>query len=96
MIDPIQVEARSTARNDPYSVIRVLRWYEKSGDRLVSEASLSSIKLPELQALFRKSVENPMVDCYPVSIVQVDRLQKEIHEPTNLSAYDYYVECDVA
>ncbi|MGV0024219.1 DUF7683 domain-containing protein [Phormidesmis priestleyi] len=95
MTDQTKVQARSTSRND-HAFIRVLRWYEKSGDRLVGEALLDSLMLPELQTLFRESSENLMVDCYPVSVAQVDRLQKEMAEPIDLGAYDYYLECDAA
>ncbi|MBD2081174.1 hypothetical protein [Leptolyngbya sp. FACHB-17] len=94
MTDQIKVQARSTSSQDAHSVIRVLRWYEKSGDRLVGETVLNSLDLPELQRLFQEATDNLIVDSYPVSIAQVDRLQHEIAERIDLSAYDYYVECD--
>jgi len=75
-------------------MIRVLRWYEKNGDRLIGETVLNSLGLPELQRLFQESTDNLMVDSYPVSVAQVERLQHEISEVIDLSAYDYYVECD--
>ncbi|MBD1846692.1 hypothetical protein H6F89_25420 [Cyanobacteria bacterium FACHB-63] len=66
----------------------------KEDDRLLGEAVLGSIRLSDLQMLFQESADNLMVDCYPVSVAQVDRLQREIAEPIDLSAYDYYLECD--
>ncbi|KAM3115215.1 DUF7683 domain-containing protein [Phormidesmis sp. 146-33] len=102
MIDPIKVQARSILGRDP-SFVRVLRWYEKSGDRLAGEALLDSLMLPELQRLFRESSDNLMVDCYPVSAAQVAPLQAAIDakrngkgnaESIDLDVYDYYLECD--
>lgn len=94
MTDQIKVQTRSTASYDSHSIIRMLRWYEKNGDRLIGEAALNSLGLPELQRLFQESAENLMVDSYPVSVAQVERLQREISEVIDLSAYDYCVECD--
>lgn len=94
MTDQLKVQPRSTSDQNTQSVIRVLRWYEKSDDRLVGEAELNSLSLPELQKLFQESVDNLMVDSYSVSVAQVDRLQSEIAGLIDLSAYDYYVECD--
>lgn len=94
MTDQIKVQARSISGTEAQLVVRVLRWYEKNGDRLIGEAVLNALKLPELQQLFQESVDNLMVDSYPVSVAQVARLQREIAEPIDLSAYDYYLECD--
>ncbi|MER3475769.1 MAG: hypothetical protein C4287_03305, partial [Leptolyngbya sp. ERB_1_2] len=80
MTDQIKAQARSTQSatpqestlsSDASSVVRVLRWYEKEGDRLVGEAVFHSLGLPELQMLFRESADNLMADCYPVSAAQV-------------------------
>lgn len=72
----------------------MLRWYEKSGDQLVGEAVLKALKLPELQMLFQEPADNFMLDSYLVSVAQVEQLQSKIGEPIDLSAYDYYLECD--
>jgi len=92
----VKIQARSTSNPHPQSVVRVLRWYEKNGDRLIGEAVLDAPKLPKLQQLFEESANNLMVDSYPVSVAQVERLQYEIAEPIDLSAYDCYLECDAA
>lgn len=96
MTEQTKIHARSTSGSDADSVVRVLRWYEKSGDQLVGEAVLNALKLPELQRLFEESSDNLMVDCFPVSKAQINQLQKEMAEPIDLSAYDYYLECDAA
>ncbi|BAU11762.1 hypothetical protein LEP3755_22650 [Leptolyngbya sp. NIES-3755] len=94
MTDPIKVQTRSTSSPDSHSIIRVLRWYEKNGDRLVGETVLNTIELPDLQRLFQEAADNLMVDSYPVSVAQVEPLQRAIPEVIDLSAYDYYVGCD--
>lgn len=94
MTDQIKVQPRSTSSETDHSIIRVLHWYEKNGDRLVGETVLKTLDLAELQQLFQESTENLMVDSYHVSVSQVDRLKTEIAAPIDLSAYDYYVECD--
>jgi len=94
MTERMKVQAGSTSSDDAQSVVRVLRWYEKNGDRLVGEAVLNTVKLPELQMLFHEPLNNLMVDSYPVSMSQVDQLQSAIAQPINLNAYDYYIECD--
>lgn len=94
MTDQIKLQARSIPSHDAHSIIRVLRWYEKSGDRLVGETVLKTLGLPELQQLFEETSDNLMVDSYRVCTPQVDRLQNEMASPIDLNTYDYYVECD--
>ncbi|MGG6267991.1 DUF7683 domain-containing protein [Leptolyngbya sp. AN03gr2] len=94
MTDQIKAQVKSASNHNSHSIIRVLRWYEKNGDRLVDEAVLNALDLPELQELFQESADSLMVDSYPVSVAQVTRLQSGLAERIDLSAYDYYVECD--
>ncbi len=94
MTDQVKIQARSISGTDTRLVIRVLRWYEKEGDRLIGEAVLDALKLTELQQLFQESTDNLMVDSYPVSVAQVERLQREVAAPIDINAYDYYLECD--
>jgi hypothetical protein len=94
MTDQIKMTGRSISGHKTRPVVRVLRWYEKNGDRLVGETILDSLDLPELQKLFQESADNPMVDSYPIYVEQAARLQSKIEEPINLNAYDFYLECD--
>ena len=52
MTDQVKIQARSTSAHHPQSVVRVLRWYEKGGDRLSGETVLNVPELPELQQLW--------------------------------------------
>ena len=75
--------------------MRVLRWYEKNPrDRLVGQATLSDVGLPELQRLFDISVDDQMYDCYPVAQKHKEYLEQHVDTEINLSKYDYFIECD--
>jgi hypothetical protein len=96
MTEQIKFKAGATSSHEAQSLVRVMRWYEKSDDRLVGEIVLNALELPELQKLFQESADNLMVDSYPVSMTQAVRLQNEIEEPIDLITYDYFLECDSA
>lgn len=76
------------------NVIRRIRWYEKSGDRLIGETTLNTISLTELQTWFGAPADDPLYDCYPVSMPQASHLQQKLEEQLDLDQYSYYLECD--
>ncbi len=73
---------------------RVVRAYEKQGDRLIHEFPLKQANLSKLQELFGESAENEMVDSYPISIFQADYLQQQWQISFDFEALDYFLECD--
>lgn len=77
-----------------YKIVRMIRWFEKTGDALVGEAILLNTPLSTLQALFHESGDNPMFDCYPIQDSQVDYLQQQTGIPIDLRTFDYFLECD--
>lgn len=86
-----------------HQVVRVIRWYEKDGDRYVGETPIHSLTLADLQALFQQPSDNPMVESYAIAPQQVEKIQSAISaernfaetgSPMNLDLYDYFLECD--
>ena len=76
-------------------VTRVLRWFEKEGENLVGETTITNVNLECLQKLFGISSDNPMYDCYLVeSFEQINYLQKIVDFELDLNSYNYFVECD--
>lgn len=80
--------------NSMPKVKRVLRWFEKKGDKYIGEEELAGIELTQLQILFGESLFNPMYECYPVTESHVQCLEQFIKEKIRLDLYSYFVECD--
>lgn len=94
MTDLTKTEYQLSQQSGYRQIVRVLRWYEKSGDRLVGETPLPQLPLAELQMLFGESEDNPMYDCYPVQAAQALKLQPTIAKKLDLASYNYFLECD--
>lgn len=75
-------------------VERVVRAYEKEGDRLIKEFSLRDIDLSELQELFGETKQNLMVDSYPISSNQSSYFYKRLNTSFDFDTLDYFLECD--
>ncbi len=73
---------------------RYLRWYDKRSDVAIGEEALEALELSELQALFGVSVDNPMVECWPVGDRQAKVLEATVRHRIDLAAFDYFVEAD--
>ncbi|MCL1472002.1 DUF7683 domain-containing protein [Argonema antarcticum] len=78
-----------------HNLVRVVRWYDKNGDKLVGQSTLQDIKLSDIQDIFGESKDNPMYDCYPVNAFHVNQLKKFVEDEIDIDYYDYFVECEV-
>lgn len=94
MTNRISIPGINVQGSAPSSVVRLVRWYEKSGDQLLGELTLQDISLTELQTLFGESAANPMYDSYPISISQASHLEQKLNQQFDLDQYSYYLECD--
>jgi hypothetical protein len=74
---------------------RVVRWFEKRGDRLLGEIRLEQENLGELQKLFDIPSDNPMYECYLIETeAQVRYFQDILRLKLDTQLYDYFLECD--
>jgi len=73
---------------------RVIRYFEKDGDKCVGEEKLPEIDLGVLQELFDLTSKNPMYDCFLVTEKQRTFLNQFIKVEINLNEYDYFIEFD--
>ncbi|MCB1590981.1 MAG: hypothetical protein KDI90_00880 [Alphaproteobacteria bacterium] len=60
---------------------------------LVQELPLPDIPLLELQKLFSIAGDNPMYDCYPITIANVSFFKKWVDQEFNFERYEYFLEC---
>jgi hypothetical protein len=77
-----------------YKVNRVLRWYEKNGNALIGETVLRGLSLTELQNILHEPTDSPMFFSYQLADEQVDYFQRKLKQVFDLSAYEYFLECD--
>lgn len=94
MTHPIDLNHSTVQLQYDSPVDRVIRWYEKQGDRLVGEMKLGNVSLPELQALFNQSSDDPMHYCYPVLPSHISYLEQKLNRAIDLEQYDFFLECD--
>ncbi len=78
------------------TIRRVLRMYEKDGEKVVGEYELQGVNVAVLRQLFGESADNPMYDCYPVAGSQAEYFENIIKERIDAQLYDYFVECDAS
>jgi len=70
-----------------------LVWYAKEpSEELVGEEKISENYLVDLRNVFNISLNDPMIDCYPVEIGHVDKIQKFVQVNIDLDEYDYFIE----
>ena len=74
--------------------VRVLRWYEKVGDRLIGEQILSPVQLTDLQQQFGVTRTDPMVECYPLTQKHITFFESLTGWTLDLEQFDYFLECD--
>ena len=77
-----------------YRVNRVLRWYEKDGNALIGETVLRGCSLTELQMILKEPTDSPMFFSYQLTDEQVGYFQRKLKQAFDLSAYEYFLECD--
>jgi len=77
-----------------YKVNRVLRWYEKDGNALIGETVLREFSLTELQNILNEPTDSPMFFSYQLTDEQVGYFQRKLRQAFDLSAYEYFLECD--
>ena len=77
-----------------YRVNRVLRWYEKDGNGLIGETILREFSLTELQHILNEPNDSPMFFSYQLTDEQVSYFQRKLKQAFDLSAYEYFLECD--
>jgi hypothetical protein len=79
------------------SYLRVVRWFERDGDKLIGEQPLDGVDLSILQKAFAVAADDPMYDCYPIETKQqVEYIQGVTHLVINIQSYDYFLECDAS
>ena len=77
-----------------YKVNRLLRWYEKDGNALIGETPLKGCSLTELQKILNEPTDSPMFFSYQLTDEQVGYFQRKLKQAFDLSAYEYFLECD--
>jgi hypothetical protein len=77
-----------------YKVNRLLRWYEKNGNALIGETVLRGFSLTELQHILNEPTDSPMFFSYQLTGEQVGYFQRKLKQNFDLSAYEYFLECD--
>jgi hypothetical protein len=77
-----------------YKVNRLLRWYEKDGNALIGETPLKGCSLTELQKILNEPTDSPMFFSYQLTDEQVGYFQSKLKQAFDLSAYEYFLECD--
>jgi hypothetical protein len=77
-----------------YKVNRVLRWYEKNGNALIGETVLRKFSLTELQNILNEPTDSAMFFSYQLTDQQVGYFQGKLKQTFDLSAYEYFLECD--
>ena len=70
---------------------RELQWFEKTGDDLVGECVLGEIDPVEFRKAFNLPSDDPLVDAYLVTELQVPYLQPLVNHDIRLDQYDYFV-----
>ena len=81
--------------SDQTKTERIVRWFEKRGDRLLGEIRLEQENLGELQKLFDIPSDNPMYECYLIETeAQVRYFQDILRLKIDTQLYDYFLECD--
>ncbi|MEI6329161.1 MAG: hypothetical protein WCP16_08010 [Pseudanabaena sp. ELA645] len=77
-----------------YKVNRLLRWYEKDGNALIGETPLKGCSLTELQKILNEPTNSPMFFSYQLTDEQVGYFERKLKQAFDLSAYEYFLECD--
>ena len=77
-----------------YKVNRLLRWYEKDGNALIGETALKGCSLTELQKILNEPTNSPMFFSYQLTGEQVSYFERKLKQAFDLSAYEYFLECD--
>ena len=76
---------------------RLIRGYDKTSERVVSEFLLESVPLEKMVALYSATGDPLMYDCYPVT-EESERLLRESNSFPILDteANEYFLECEAA
>lgn len=77
---------------NPKNINRVIRGYEKAGDKMLVEIPLINIPLNILQEIFGINKNNPMYDCYCIKDKEYLRLKPYLEDCLKLDLYDYFLE----
>ena len=78
------------------NVKRLITVFEKGDDEfLKDEIELSSPILSELQSLFSVGSDNPMYDCFEITIKEAPYFKDRFNIQLNLEKYIYYLECNL-
>ena len=81
-------------KSQTLKIQRVVRYFQKDGDKLLGEIPLDNVELLLLQKLFGESQDNPMYDCYPIKTShQIEYLEKITQSNLDTQSYDYFLEC---
>ena len=72
-------------------VVWVLTAYDRRSDEFIDEWPLPDATLEELREIFHLP-DDPMVNVYPVTDEQAERLQGHVDHRIDLSSLDYFVE----
>ncbi len=90
-----QIVSDKNSLDNDYKVQRFLRWFEKDGDNLVGEKLLPSLKINELQEIFKIDSDNLMYDCYLLETeAQFAYFRSKLDLLFKNDLYDYYLEVD--
>lgn len=76
------------------SVRRYIAVFSKEDETMVGEIALLKDNLPLLQKVFGEAADNPMYDCYGVTVVEEEALRQAgiLDKKLNYELYDYWLE----
>lgn len=74
---------------------RLFRGFDKNGDALREEIELpENIELSLLQKIFGVESNNPMYDCFPITVVEAAAIEQHLGIHIPVAQYDFFLECD--
>jgi hypothetical protein len=79
---------------EPSWLVRALEWFEKDpGDAFVGSVQLHGLSLRELQRLWGRPPDDPMVDMYAVDETHSSDVAEWAGMPLDLGRFDYFLAC---
>jgi len=76
-------------------ITRLIRVYEKQGDKLIRECALHDISVEDLEKIFGRQQNDPLFYlCYEIDKSHAQLLQPFSGEAFDFDKHAYFLECD--